>query len=211
MLLEIRIKHSFLAFTFGVSAASACERLPLIEPAAGAVLDVSKPELVWEGEGPVRVQIAQIEPDSGVLRSADLEVTAHRMRVPWPSRSRLSSYKVLVSRGCGFVDGTALHALPPAFFVNLGERCRLTSSDLSVEQGILRWPAVAGAERYRVRALKAVDWAPGEPWAGEPARETVQPEWPLSGPWRSPGVALVVEAVCDGLVSEPALRLNPSP
>lgn len=209
------LRLALAAGPWAVSPAVGCERLPLLEPAPGATVSDARPWLVWPAGAPARVQLAQIAPESGLLRTDDVWVAGDRLRLPAAAVGPLTSVKVIVSRHCPHSDAAALQAQGPAFFIELGARCSVDAARLRVRDGVAQWPAVPGAGHYRARVLQGSQWQAGQAWGQRGAQELRGNEWrlPIELPTeRMVGpAALVVEAVCDGIAGTAAVHLLSGP
>lgn len=183
-----------------------CERVALLEPAAGSTVSEPRPWLVWPPGAPVRVQLALVQPEAGLLHTEDLQVAGDRWRLPEAAAMRLASVKLIVSRGCPDLDAAALQAQGPAFFIDSSARCRLEPASVQRVGDRVRWAAVAKAQSYRVRWLYDPGGPAGQAWRSTPAQAVVQPEWRLPET-RPPGsAALGIEAVCDGVAGAPVVH-----
>lgn len=146
-------------------AGQACELLPLSSPTARAVLADPQPTLRWaaSASGSHRVQVLIIQPEGRTLAALDFLTTASQVRLPNPVPTARASVRVVVSANCPQLGMETLVGTPPTFYIERPEFCRLSAASISQDSAQLRWPAVAGADRYRVQ------WQSAQPLGTEAA------------------------------------------
>lgn len=186
-----------LGVTWVMSAAAACESIPLLEPAPGATVAEPAPGIRWAGEphSLYRVQLAVITPEVGPREVFDLQVRGSGLAWPAALVQRRSAVKLLISRDCPWLGSSDLHALPPRFVIDPLPRCQLHASAIRPIAHGLAWDAVEGADSYRVRRLSAGDFRWGQGWSAAPVEQVAQPRWQPAKAL-APDELIVIEAVC---------------
>jgi hypothetical protein len=157
-----------LSYASGVaSAATVCQRPTLAQ--AGQTTE-RHPRLSWAavpGATSYRIRVQSRVPDGRVLAFHDTVVNGPEFLPPQPLAEHRAKVTVRLNAICGAETSAETVG---TFVIDTSSLCRL--EDLAVDKTTLKWPAVAGARSYEVRAYRLGD---GRLLASHETRETAAP------------------------------------